>query len=89
MGRWGDAVHCSKRDGGFTWRSHHEKPGWDTHVLFDVMDAGEERTYQLLFVVPEEAVSSEGLGVLVKDCVPHEEWGSEDRWRVMRIGALT
>lgn len=83
-----DAVRCSKRDGNFTWRSHHEKPGWDTHVLFDAMDAGEVRTYQLLFVVPEEAVSDDGLGVLVKDQAPHEERGSEERWRVLRIGAL-
>lgn len=83
-----DAVNCSKRDGNFTWRSHHERPGWDTHVLFDAMDAGEVRTYQLLFVVPEAAVSDDGLGVLVKDYVPSEEWGSEGRLRVLRIGAL-
>ncbi len=83
-----DAVNCSKRDGNFTWRSHHERPGWDTHVLFDAMDAGEVRTYQLLFVVPEVAVSDDGLGVLVKDYVPSEEWGSEGRLRVLRICAL-
>ena len=39
-------------------------------------------------MVPEAALSDDGLGVLVKDYVPNEEWGSEGRLRVLRIGAL-
>ena len=82
-----DAVQCSKRDGHFIWRSHHEKPGWDTRVLFAALGQGETRTFQLLFAVPEEAAVSEGLGMMVKDAA-NEAMGRSERWRVIRLGAL-
>ena len=59
---------ASPSGGAFLWRSGHDAPGWDAHVLFAELEPGVPRAFTLLYVLPDAALADEGLCLRFEGC---------------------
>lgn len=70
------------------WRSGHDEPGWDTHVLFETLEPHETRTFQLFYVLPSDVLDDP---LLAYSSGSYYE-GSAEEWtwreRVALVGPL-
>lgn len=55
----GDGYHSSLAfiDGAL-WRSDHDGEPWDSHIYFQMMSPGQTQEFSLLYVLPDEALTS-------------------------------
>ncbi|MEG1434323.1 MAG: hypothetical protein RSD45_02095 [Gordonibacter sp.] len=63
------------------WRSNNSKPIWDSRMYYETLDPGETFTFQMLFVVSDEALNSSNLAFV-------SETGNMGFKHAYRVGAV-
>ncbi|MEG2746955.1 MAG: hypothetical protein RR934_06760, partial [Gordonibacter sp.] len=64
------------------WRSNHDGPVWDSRMYYETLDPGETFTFQMLFVVSDEALNSSNLAFV-------SETGNMGFKQAYRVGAVS
>lgn len=72
-------------DARFLWRSGHDGPAWDSHVLFQTLAPFERRSFTVLYVLSDKLLADDSLCLLYQGCQGDETQPTKG---LVRVGSL-